>query len=266
MSDFLAAAVAQARLRAARAAQLVPLERLRAGARAIPRPGALAAALGGDGCAVVAEIKRASPSRGALAAITDPAALAGAYARGGAAAVSVLTVPEHFGGALEDLGTAAAAVSLPVLRKDFIVDVYQVWEARAAGAAAVLLIVAALDDRGLRALLRAADAAGLDALVEVHDAPQVRRAVAAAEATDGSGRRDRRLLLGVNARNLSSLEIDPGRFEKLRAELPEEAIAVAESAVAGPDDVRRLAGVGESCVRAADPAGHVRRLVEAGLR
>jgi indole-3-glycerol phosphate synthase len=217
---------------------------------------------------VIAEVKRASPSRGRLAEISDPAALACRYAEGGAAAISVLTEPTHFAGSLDDLVAVAAAVSLPVLRKDFVVDPYQVFEARAAGAAAVLLIVAALAQPVLVDLLVAAAQAGLDALVEVHSADEAERA-AKAHRIAGTGWP---LVIGVNARDLVTLTVDPDRFQVVRGALPHEAITVAESGIHGAADIRRLARlgwravlVGEHVATAADPAAAVRALVEAGI-
>jgi indole-3-glycerol phosphate synthase len=238
-------------------------------AQATPAPPPFADALAGPGVAVIAEVKRASPSRGHLADIPDAAGLAVAYAGGGAAAVSVLTEPAHFGGSLEDLVAVAAAVDVPVLRKDFVLDGYQVWQARAAGAAAVLLIAAALDDAGLTALQVVADQAGVDCLVEAHTAAEVERAVAchAAAATG------RRLVLGINARDLSTLQVDRDHVARVRAavELPQDAVVVAESGVEGPDDVVAYAGAGADAVlvgghvaTAADPAAAVAELVAAG--
>lgn len=266
MTDFLAEACAAARRRADETRGALSLHDLRERAAAAGQPPGFADALAGSGVAVIAEIKRASPSRGAIAAIPDAGALARTYAAGGASAISVLTEPRWFGGSLDDLAAATTA-RVPVLRKDFIVDACQVWEARAAGAAAVLLIVAALDDESLAGLLRCADEAGLDALVEVHDHAEVRRA-AAAHAAAG---RERRLVIGVNARDLSTLDVDPARFSTLRAALPAGAVAVAESGVAHPDHVVRLGRegadavlVGEYAAAAADPEAAIRGLVEAG--
>lgn len=267
MSDFLSQACAAARARVEHAARSEGLEALRARAGGLPSPPGFADALRGSGTAVIAEVKRASPSRGHIADIPDPAALAQAYAGGGAAAVSVLTEPEWFHGSLEDLSAASSRVAVPVLRKDFVVDRYQVWEARAGGAAAVLLIAAGLGDTALAALLSTVADAGLDALVEVHDSREVQRAAAAHAAADTT----RRLVIGVNARDLATLEVDPGRFAAVRDALPTDAVAVAESGVRGPDDVRRLADlgadavlVGEHVALADDPAAAVRALVSAG--
>jgi indole-3-glycerol phosphate synthase len=208
---------------------------------------------------VIAEVKRASPSKGPIAPGLDAAAQARAYQHGGAAAVSVLTEPTRFAGSLDDLA-AVSATGVSALRKDFIVDRYQIWEARAAGAAAVLLIVAALDDRTLAGLHDEAATAGLDALVEVHDADEAARAGAI-------GAR----IVGVNARNLRTFEVDPQAFARLRPSLPPHALAVAESGISTPEQIREAAAcgadavlVGESLVRAADPAAAVAALVAAG--
>src|SRR6476646_2775759 len=170
------------------------------------------------GSSVIAEVKRRSPSKGDLADIPDPAALATAYARGGAAAISVLTEERRFGGSLDDLRAVRAAVDTPLLRKDFIVDDYQLLEARAAGADLALLIVAALDDDELRRLHDAARELGLTVLVEVHDEPETERAVALGAE-----------LIGVNARNLKTLAVDEATFAKLAPLVPEDRVLVAES-------------------------------------
>src|SRR3954471_4484423 len=156
------------------------------------------------GVSVIAEVKRSSPSRGPLASIADPAELAGQYQSGGAATISVLTEGRRFGGSLEDLKAVRAAVDIPVLRKDFIVTSYQLWEARAAGADLALLIVAALGQQELESLIERAGSIGLTALVEVHDEEEVERAVAAGAQ-----------LVGVNARNLKTLEVDRETFQRL---------------------------------------------------
>jgi indole-3-glycerol phosphate synthase len=199
---------------------------------------------------VVAEVKRRSPSKGALRDDLDPAALAAAYARGGAAAVSVLTEPVHFAGSPEDLRAARAAVDLPLLRKDFVTVPYQVWEARAWEADAVLLIVAALSPALLDDLLAEAAAAGLEALVEVHSEEE-----AAAAAGAGAG------LVGVNARDLATLRVDQRRLAQVAHALPPGATVVAESGIASRADVQAAAAagahavlVGESLVRSDDPA------------
>ncbi len=266
MSGFLDQACAEAHQRVAEASALVSLDELRGATAAIAARPSLGDALAVPGCQVVAEIKRASPSRGHLAWVPNPAARARAYATAGAAAVSVLTEPAHFRGTLADLAAVTGAVTVPALRKDFIVDRYQVWEARAAGASAVLLIVAALDDATLQRLLAEAETAGLEALIEVHDADEARRAgqVLAAAGPD-------RPLVGVNARDLSTLEIDANRFAACADALPPSALTLAESGVSGGDDVRRAADagadavlVGEYLTAVADPRERVRDLVAAG--
>ena len=175
---------------------------------------------------IIAEVKRASPSRGALADIPDPAALALSYEAGGASAISVLTEGRKFGGSLADLVAVRDAVSLPVLRKDFIAEPYQVFEARAAGADIVLLIVAALDQVTLASLFDLARQLGMAILVEAHSADEVSRAL-----DIGAG------LVGVNARNLSTLELDQDLFGRLAGQIPSGVIRVAESAVKTAADV-----------------------------
>jgi indole-3-glycerol phosphate synthase len=237
VADFLTAAIAATRDRVRTTETARPLAEVKAAARARPAPPSFASALSGPGVAIIAEVKRASPSRGEIADIPDAAALARAYVEGGAAAVSVLTEPRWFHGSLDDLAAVAAAVTVPVLRKDVVVDPYQIWEARAAGAAAVLLIVAALDDATLAALRAEAAAAGLDALVEVHDEAEASRLPAGEP-----------LIVGVNARSLSTLEVDPDRFAAVRGSLPPGALAVAESGIRGPADIRRHAALGADAV------------------
>jgi indole-3-glycerol phosphate synthase len=229
---------------------------LEAQARSLPPPRDLAGALRRpDGrVAVISEIKRRSPSKGDLAPDLDPVATASAYARGGAAALSVLTDREWFGGSPDDLVAARAAVDLPVLRKDFTVDPVQIWEARCMGADAVLLIVAALPDDGLLAALHAtAVEAGLAVLVEADDATGVERGL-------GAGAR----ILGVTNRDLHSFGEDLGVGERLAAMVPSDVVAVAESAMRGVDDARRMADagfdavlVGEALVRSSAPAALV---------
>jgi indole-3-glycerol phosphate synthase len=212
------------------------------------------------GVSVIAEVKRRSPSKGDLAEIPDPAALAAAYQKGGAAVISVLTEQRRFGGSLDDLRSVRTTVALPVLRKDFVVTPYQLWEARAFGADLVLLIVAALDQPTLESLHAEAVQLGLTPLVEVHDEDEAERAVAA-----GAG------LVGVNARNLKTLEVDRSTFARLAPLIPDTVVKVAESGVRGPDDVREVAAqgadvvlVGETLVRGADPQAAVAELVAAG--
>jgi indole-3-glycerol phosphate synthase len=211
------------------------------------------------GVSVIAEVKRRSPSKGDLAEIPDPAALARAYAEGGAAAISVLTEERRFGGSLDDLRTVRAAVETPILRKDFIVDGYQLIEARAAGADLALLIVAALGDDDLRRLHDQARELGLTVLVEVHDEPETERAVALGAE-----------LVGINARNLKTLQVDTATFAKLAPIVPDDRVLVAESGITGPEDVARHAAegaravlVGEALVKDGDPAAAVRAMREA---
>lgn len=213
-----------------------------------------------DGISVIAEVKRSSPSRGALADIADPAALAVDYAAGGAETISVLTEQRRFGGTLDDLRAVRAAVSIPILCKDFIVTSYQLWEARAAGADLALLIVAALDDNELTGLLDRGRSIGLTMLVEVHTAEEVARALGAGAD-----------LIGVNARNLKTLEVDRGTFAQLAPLLPDAVVRVAESGVRGPHDVLEYARngadvvlVGESLVTGKQPRAAVSDLVAAG--
>jgi indole-3-glycerol phosphate synthase len=205
---------------------------------------------------VIAEVKRRSPSKGDLAQISDPAELARRYAAGGAAAISVLTEQRRFGGSLDDLRTVRAAVDVPVLRKDFLVEPYQVLEARATGADLVLLIVAALDDDDLRRLHEQARELGLTVLVEVHDEAETARAVELGAE-----------LVGVNARNLKTLEVDPDTFGRLAPLVPDDRVLVAESGVTGPPDVERYVAegaravlVGEALVKDGDPEGAVRAM------
>ena len=208
------------------------------------------------GSSVIAEVKRRSPSKGDLAEITDPAALARQYAAGGAAAISVLTEERRFSGSLDDLRAVRAAVDVPLLRKDFMVEPYQVLEARAAGADLVLLIVAALDDDTLRRLHDRARELGMAVLVEVHDEPETERAVALGAE-----------LLGVNARNLKTLEVDEDAFGRLAPLVPADRVLVAESGIGGPVDVKRYVAegaravlVGEALVKDGDPEGAVRAM------
>lgn len=213
-----------------------------------------------DGISVIAEVKRFSPSRGALADITDPAALAADYQAGGAATISVLTEERRFGGTLADLQAVRAAVTVPVLRKDFIVTAYQLWEARAAGADLALLIVAALTDHELEGLIDRARSIGLTPLVEVHTEAEVGRALDCGAD-----------LVGINARNLKTLEVDRDTFVRLAPRIPDGVVRVAESGVRGPRDVLEYARngadvvlVGESLVTGQDPRTAVSDMVAAG--
>jgi indole-3-glycerol phosphate synthase len=238
----------------------VPLAELQAAARRAPDARDPMPTFRGDGVSVIAEVKRSSPSRGALAPIADPAALAVTYQAGGAATISVLTEQRRFGGSLADLRAVRAAVEIPVLRKDFIVTSYQLWEARAAGADLALLIVAALTQNELGCLVDRAVSIGLTPLVEVHDEEEVERALEAGA-----------LLVGVNARNLKTLEVDRGTFARLAPRIPDGVVRVAESGVRGPHDVFEYAKqgahvvlVGETLVTGKDPRTAVADLVAAG--
>jgi indole-3-glycerol phosphate synthase len=237
----------------------VPLEALKE--RASSRPAAKDGyrALRGDGVTVIAEVKRSSPSAGQLAPIEDPAALACEYEAGGAAVVSVLTEARRFGGSHKDLAAVRAAIDIPVLCKDFIVSSYQLWEARAHGADLVLLIVAALPQEALVSLVERAGSIGLTALVEAHDEVEAARAVAA-------GAR----VVGVNARDLKTLDVDRETFARVAPTIPDHVLKVAESGVRSPRDlieyVRAGADavlVGESLVTGRDPRSAVHELVNA---
>ncbi|HET9633478.1 MAG TPA: indole-3-glycerol phosphate synthase TrpC [Terrabacter sp.] len=220
-----------------------------------PMPGIRSA----EGVAVIAEVKRSSPSKGALADIPEPGLLARSYAAGGASAISVLTEERRFSGSLADLDEVRAAVRTPLLRKDFMVDPYQVTEARVHGADLVLLIVAALDDALLRDLSDQARELGMTTLVEVHDAAELDRALALDPA-----------LVGVNARNLKTLEVDPRTVTDLLPRIPDHIVGVAESGVGGPADVARYvragAGavlVGEALVKDGAPETAIRAFIDA---
>lgn len=253
--------VAWKRVEVARRAAERPLAELQQAAAAAARPPRdFVAALREPGVSLIAEVKRASPSAGPLRPGLDPAALAAEYAAANAAALSVLTDARYFQGSLDDLRAARAAVSLPVLRKDFVVSPYQVYGARAAGADAVLLIVAVLDDPALDALHRLAQALGMAALVEVHDEAELRRALAIGPR-----------VVGVNNRDLHTFRVDLGTTARLRVRIPDEVLLVAESGVHSPADVARLAAigadamlVGEALVRAVCPGEVARELVGAG--
>ncbi len=236
-----------------------PLEALRARALDVAAGPSFADALRGPGVAIIAEVKRGSPSRGALAPDLDPEVLASSYVAGGARAVSVLTAPLGFAGALDDL-VAVVRTGAPALRKDFLIDPYQIWEARAAGASAVLLLAVALDDAALRTMLDTASEAGLDALLEVHDEQEMRRAV-----------RLDPTVVGVNVRDLRDFSVENDRFAAVAALRPSGAVLVAESGVHGPSDVAAYAAagadavlVGEHLVMSSDPEQATRDLVEAG--
>jgi indole-3-glycerol phosphate synthase len=244
----------------ARRRAAVPEADLLAAVSRAPAPRDPMSAFRGPDVSIIAEVKRRSPSKGDLADISDPAALATAYAEGGAAAISVLTEERRFAGSLEDLRAVRAAVETPLLRKDFVVDGYQLLEARAAGADLVLLIVAALADQDLRRLHDRARELGLTVLVEVHDEPETERAVELGAE-----------LVGINARNLKTLDVEAATFAELAPLVPPDRVLVAESGISGPADVARYAAegaravlVGEALVKDGDPAAAVRAMREAG--
>ncbi len=257
--DLLAAIVAATRREVAereRRTSLADVER--AAARRAPRAGAFRARLAAAGrFNVIAECKRRSPSRGVLRARYHPDRIAREYEAAGAAAVSVLTEPAFFDGALSHLESVRAAVGLPLLRKDFIVSRYQLAEARAAGADAALLIAAALDDGRLGDLLRAAAEYGLAALVEVHDAAELARGLAAGAE-----------IVGVNNRNLRTLDVDVEASHRLISRMPEAAVSVAESGLRRGTDLAELrrAGcgaflVGEALMTRTSPGAALRALL-----
>jgi len=229
---------------------------IEARARAAPAPRDFVGALRAKKPAVIAEIKRASPSKGLLRTSFDPAAIARSYEKAGAACMSVLTDREFFQGSPEDLIKAKAACALPALRKDFLIDPYQAFEARALGADCVLLIVACLEDAELRALEKVAHALGMAVLVEVHDAPELDRALALETP-----------LIGINNRNLRTFETRLETTLELLERMPAERIVVTESGIASPADVARLRSrgvnaflVGEAFMRARNPGAALRSL------
>jgi indole-3-glycerol phosphate synthase len=216
--------------------------------------------LRGDGVAVIAEVKRSSPSKGALAAIADPASLAADYESGGAAVISVLTEKHRFGGSFDDLVAVRRAVDVPLVCKDFIVSSYQLWEARVHGADLALLIVAALEQNALVSLVERAKSLGLTPLVECHTADEVARAVDAGAD-----------VVGINARDLRTLQVDRAVFARVAPHIPDHVVRIAESGVRGPHDVIEYARagadavlVGESLVTGKDPRSAVADLVAAG--
>ena len=244
---------------AARAA-VVSISEIKAAAEAMPAPLDVLAALREPGIGVIAEVKRASPSAGSLATIADPAKLAQAYENGGARIISVLTEERRFHGSLDDLDAVRAAVSIPVLRKDFVVQPYQIHEARAHGADMLLLIVAALEQSALVSMLDRTESLGMTALVEVHTEQEADRALKAGAK-----------VIGVNARDLATLEVDRDCFARIAPGLPSNVIRIAESGVRGTGDLLAYAGagadavlVGEGLVKSGDPRAAVADLVTAG--
>ena len=240
----------------------VPLARIKEMETQVPEAkDALGALRGRDGAVkIISEVKRSSPSKGALAAIPDPAALASTYEAGGATVISVLTEQRRFNGSLADLDAVRAAVDIPILRKDFIVTPYQIHEARAHGADLVLLIVAALEQNVLVSLLERTRSLGMEALVETHSRLEALRAMEAGAS-----------IIGVNARNLKTLEVDRSTVEQVIDVIPQDVVAVAESGVANAHDVFEYAKwgadavlVGEALVTSGDPRTSIQDMVSAG--
>jgi indole-3-glycerol phosphate synthase len=260
MSDILSRILARKHAEVAERSAIDPLASVRARASGLPPTrgffDALAVRIADRRSAVIAEVKKASPSQGVIRADFDPAAIARSYEAGGAACLSVLTDIDFFQGADAYLQQARDACALPVLRKDFVVDPWQVYESRLLGADCILLIAAALDDTMLRSLLGLAGELGLDALVEVHDEDEMERAL----ATDAR-------LIGVNNRNLRTFEVSLETTLTLRAKVPDGRLLVTESGIRSRDDVARMraAGVhaflvGEQFMRAPDPGEELARL------
>ena len=240
----------------------VPLARIKEMETQVPEAKDALGALRGLAGAVkiISEVKRSSPSKGALAAIPDPAALASTYEAGGATVISVLTEQRRFHGSLADLDAVRAAVDIPVLRKDFIVTPYQIHEARAHGADLVLLIVAALEQNVLVSLLERTRSLGMEALVETHSRLEALRAMEAGAS-----------IIGVNARNLKTLDVDRSTVEQVIDVIPQDVVAVAESGVAKAHDVFEYAKwgadavlVGEALVTSGDPRACIQDMVSAG--
>lgn len=239
---------------------LTPLEELKAKASRVREAQDVVSIFRGEDVCVIAEVKRSSPSKGVLAEIPDPAYLASEYEAGGAHCVSVLTEQRRFGGSLGDLAAVRAAIDIPVLRKDFVVSSYQLWEAKAYGADMVLLIVAALDQPALVSLVERTQSLGLTPLVEVHDESEIDRALDAGA-----------VVIGVNSRNLKTLEVDRNTFSRVADRIPDSCVRIAESGVRDHHDLMAYADagadavlVGESLVTGGNPRAAVHELVTAG--
>ncbi len=258
MNDFLARMETSSRTRLAAARGVATLESVRRQAEMIPTTGLT------SGFLLFAEVKPVSPAEGSLAT-SGFRELVGAYESGGAAAISVLTEPSQFGGSMELIEEVVAAVALPVMRKDFIVDPYQVWEARARGASGALAIARMLDAETLEAIAKTAREADMFLLVEVFDEADI-DAISALDLSEGH------LLVGVNSRDLTTLQVRPDAHEELAPMLPEDCVAIAESGIDSPEQVKALTSfgyhgvlVGTSLMRSDDPAAAVAALVGAGV-
>ena len=223
------------------------------------RRGRLAEALGKPGPAIIAEFKRASPSKGVINDRIDPAAAAREYAAGGAATISVLTEEDFFAGSLADMESVVSSVAIPVLRKDFTIDEFQIVESAAAGAAAILLIAEALEQQQLRDFLSASESFGLDAIVEVHDREEMEIAIDSGAS-----------IIGVNNRNLKTFEVSLDVSRSLIELRPGGVLMIAESGISNPAEIAELHGlgfdaflIGETLMRSGDPAGELKRLLNA---
>lgn len=257
---FLETITAKRRIQLAREKQQIPPEDARRAAEKAPPARGFAFALKRGRPAVIAEVKKASPSKGLICPDFHPAEIARSYQRAGADAVSVLTEEAYFGGSREVLRQVRAAADLPLLRKDFIFDPYQIYEARAFGADAVLLIAAMLPEKELRALRELAESLGMDCLMEAHNRDEL-ESVLAAGAT----------LIGINNRDLATFRVDLGVTRRLAKLVPPECVLVSESGVSRPEDVAEAVNsgaqavlIGEALMRSADPAAALRELRGAG--
>lgn len=255
--DFLSQIIAATREELNARKKKRPLDEIKKVISGSRRTGSFSRALSLPGISLIAEIKRASPSKGMIRPGLDVASVTASYESAGARAVSILTEARYFRGSLDDLRMARSSCSLPLLRKDFIIDPYQVWEAKEAGADAVLLIVAALREDELADLAREAKSAGLETLVEVHSHSELERAL----SLDAG-------VVGINNRDLKSFEVDLETSLKLRADIPENVLTVAESGIKDRSDVARLAAagfnailVGEVLMRSEDPGRKIKEMI-----